>query len=1303
MPIPTRSHPLSSAIAVAIAALALFASPASADTLIGSQGSGAGQYSNVRDVAVDSSTGRLYVSDSGNNRIDVFDSSGAFLFAFGWNVNATSPEEKLQKCTTASGCQKGTSGAGPGQIAGQVAGEGIRIAVDSASHDVYVSESQSFRVQRFDSEGDFILAFGKGVNTGSSGNPDVCTAAGPPTDVCGAGSEGSAAGQFDELAGAGIGSGGAVYVADQSLIDNSCPFAGEGNFAKRVQVFSPAGALTAQIHTTDTTCGTHRGFAVDPGGEFYFANGGATGAVRRYDASGNPISGWGFSGKVDPSFSIQAIAVDSAGHLFVADSTGLVSGTSAIHEYDSAGLPVSTIYGVFSGALRGLAPTPTGLYVSHPSAVFQAPYPPPGPVILPLETKSSDVRSTKASLESRVNPEGKATTYHFEYVDEESYEEEGGFDSPKTLSTAETSLTIPPGGNAEKLFRAYPAGPQQVVGLAPETTYRFRTVAKDSEGNVTEGPEATFTTLEPLEFGETWATGVGTDSATLHGEANPLESATTGYFEYVDEASFEASGFAEAAKAPDVDGGAAPLDFGEGTALVERSTQAHPLKSGTTYRYRLIATDHCKADPEIVCTFEGPVHSIRTFAPADPLPTKCANKNFRKGPAAFLPDCRGYEMVSPLEKNGADVDVLGTISGFPAGLDQAATDGDSFTYSTYKAFGDIQSAPYTNQYIAHRDPQSGWQTEAISPKREGPSLMTDLSAQLDRQYKAFSPDLCQGWVVQDASPVLAPGGIEDFPGLYRREGCGPGLGSYEALSTVEPPNLPPEKFRPELQGASADGSVAIVSIADNLTEDAPAQPAECVSKAQGCLPRLYEAREGQLKLVCVLPSGLAAEGGCGAGMPESAPGERSSSLSHAISSDGSRIFWSRSSSGPGSLYVRIDGTETIEISASLAQFWAAASDGSKAIYTVGGNLFSFDVDTETPALIAEGVGGVAGASEDASRIYFTSTKALAGGASAGQANLYLYEEGDGFKFVATLPGAEAITGNPSPISTRPNRRLSRITPDGEQMAFMSRGSLTGYDNTDAVSKQADQEVFLYDATANGGAGELRCVSCNPSGARPVGRKLTQKLLETLWAAARIPTWQSQLHGSRVLSEDGQRLYFNSFEGLVSHDTNGQEDVYQWEAPGSGDCTAQSPSFLESSGGCLDLISSGGSPNGSELVDIGANGDDVFFKTSASLVPQDSGLIDVYDARVGGGFPPPEEPPGPCEGEACAPPAAAPNDPTPASAGFRGAGNPAPERRLRKACPKGKRKVRRAGKTRCVKQKRRQERKRHKQRSDRKTQ
>ena len=65
---------------------------------------------------------------------------------------------------------------------------------------------------------------------------------------------------------------------------------------------------------------------------------------------------------------------------------------------------------------------------------------------------------------------------------------------------------------------------------------------------------------------------------------------------------------------------------------------------------------------------------------------------------------------------------------------------------------------------------------------------------------------------------------------------------------------------------------------------------------------------------------------------------------------------------------------------------------------------------------------------------------------------------------------------------------------------------------------------------------------------------------------------------------------------------------------------------------------------------------MFFGTLSSLLPQDRGLVDIYDARVGGGFPPPLNPPGACEGEACEGQPAALNDPTPASASFSGPGD-----------------------------------------------
>src|SRR5262249_54131383 len=154
----------------------------------------------------------------------------------------------------------------------------------------------------------------------------------------------------------------------------------------------------------------------------------------------------------------------------------------------------------------------------------------------------------------------------------------------------------------------------------------------------------------------------------------------------------------------------------------ERSSIAYPLSPDTVYHYRLVASDNCKpAEPTVVCTFEGPENTFTTFAASKPPTTSCANAAFREGAGAFLPDCRAYEMVSPVDKNGANIETVFNITGYRAELNQTAPGGGSITYSAYKAFAEPESAPYTSQYIAKRG-GSGWTTEPISPKREGPTL-----------------------------------------------------------------------------------------------------------------------------------------------------------------------------------------------------------------------------------------------------------------------------------------------------------------------------------------------------------------------------------------------------------------------------------------------------------------------------------------------------------------------------------------------------------------------------------------------------
>ena len=85
-----------------------------------------------------------------------------------------------------------------------------------------------------------------------------------------------------------------------------------------------------------------------------------------------------------------------------------------------------------------------------------------------------------------------------------------------------------------------------------------------------------------------------------------------------------------------------------------------------------------------------------------------------------------------------------------------------------------------------------------------------------------------------------------------------------------------------------------------------------------------------------------------------------------------------------------------------------------------------------------------------------------------------------------------------------------------------------------------------------------------------------------------------------------------------------------------------------------------SPSESEFWEASPDGSDVFFTTAQSLVARDPGSVDLYDARVQGGFPEAAAPAA-CEGEACQSPPPAPEAKTPASSAFRGAGNLAPSR------------------------------------------
>ncbi len=1181
-------------------------------------GSAAGQLNIPQGMATDPATGHLYISDHGNNRISEFTAWGAFVKAWGWDV---APEAAPGDTPSDEFeiCTATCKAGSTGVGAGQFQNP-FGITLDAAG-DVYVSEDvfRGNRVQKFSPVGQFLLMFGGGVNQGPTNPGNLCTAQHiTEGDTCGAGASGGADGWFSN------GSAGS-YLTYNPATDSI--FVGDKD---RIQEFETDGSFEDKIDfegdLQDFDGKSVDALSSDPdSGDLYFAI--AAPDVYRLDPDTDTL--------LDTLEVEQpgALAVDAAGSVYVVDDPlpfGLPEFEPRVLGFDSGG-----------ASLEGL-------------------------------TFDDEFAAPPAT-----NPPSS-----------------GG------ITGLATNVAGPGSGSPGSLYVDYV---RSVIGSDSSSSYLN---AYGQAPIAFEDPP-----LAPPEIKAQYAVSVDTDGALLKAQINPRFWPDTTYYvqygtEQCVEGGWEAACVQEAPVPP-----ALLTPKSANAFLTTAGVFLGDLVPDTTYRYRFTAQSTGSGGEEVIGAggkpgVPGAEASFNTFPVAGPPSTECPNQAFRTGPSAKLPDCRAYEMVSPLEKGSGDIQVR------VGGLHQSSTSGTRLTYSSATAFGEGKASPSISQFLAQRDPEAGWLSQPLASPRTR-ELDVGTVAKLQNEFKLFSPDLCMAWLRPAYDPPLAEGAVPAYYNLYRRQNCGTGAGGYEALTTVVPPLASPSTYvGMEPQGLSADGSRAIYTAADRLTEDALSQPATCGEVDGSCTLQLYEHTQGgQLRYVCILPNGTPvnpATHACYAGTALEAFGKGTTgSFQNAISADGERIFWTAkatpptdSGPGPGRIYLRIGGTETLKVSESVsganAFFWGAADDGARAVFEMSegankDNLYTLEVDAEEEEkLIAKGVLGVLGISEDARRAYFASTEAIAGSgqngegdeAVAGEPNLYLYEAGEPptRSFIGALSDADVGgLGALSPIASAPSARTSRISADGLHAAFMSTAPLTDYDNLDADTGKPVTEVFLYDA----GGDELRCVSCNPSGARPSAGVLLNAAGSAtgLLSAGQIPGFERALYPSRLLSGDGTRLFFESHEALLTRDTNGVQDVYQWEEPGTGDCDEADSTFDEEAGGCVDLVSSGQSPTASSFLDASPDGEDVFFSTLSGLLPQDYGLVDVYDARVSGGFPQPTTTPG-CEGEACQGPLVAPDDPTPASSSFEGAGNVTEAPRPVK-CAKGRRAVRKAGKTRCV--------------------
>jgi hypothetical protein len=168
----------------------------------------------------------------------------------------------------------------------------------------------------------------------------------------------------------------------------------------------------------------------------------------------------------------------------------------------------------------------------------------------------NSVSPTTATFTGTVNPNGTATSWHFEYGTTT------GYGSTTTAGNAGSGTSNVPVSFA-------------VTGLTAGTTYHYRLVATSTAGT-TRGADGVVTTTAAPQVVTGSATNVTPSSATLNGTVNPSGRATTWFFDFG-----TTTGYGNKT---------ATKDAGSGTSNTNVSAAISGLTAGRTYHYRLTAT-----------------------------------------------------------------------------------------------------------------------------------------------------------------------------------------------------------------------------------------------------------------------------------------------------------------------------------------------------------------------------------------------------------------------------------------------------------------------------------------------------------------------------------------------------------------------------------------------------------------------------------------------------------------------------------------------------------------------------------------
>ena len=593
---------------------------------------------------------------------------------------------------------------------------------------------------------------------------------------------------------------------------------------------------------------------------------------------------------------------------------------------------------------------------------------------------ATNVMGTAATLRGSFVGNGQDTHYYFEYG--------------ATTSYGRKSAVPPEDAGSPNNAPARTALSFELTELNPYTDYHYRIVASNGSGTSYGEDQLVRTAISAPLIPKVYASAVHSEGATLNGQINPGGDKTTDTFEW---------GASSCSANPDtcISAPTTEPELGSNSRYQHVSTQLSGLSPGTTYYFRIVATNG--VGPSV--SEEG---TVTTYPHISAIKETCPNSLARQQTgAALLPDCRAYELVSASNAGGYDVESNLVPGQTPYPGYPEAENPPRVLYGVHDGGipgTDHPSNKGVDPYVATRT-ENGWSTEYVGIPANNPFATAPFSSApsgADASLSTFAfggPGGCSPCFAGGYSgiPLRVPSSEELIQGMSGPENPGPTATPAGYIAKDLSANGghlifgSASRFAP---GGNSGGSVPSIYDRDLKTEET-----HIVSNSPGGgpLPCLQSAAEGECH----------------------APDDPNGIAELDVSTDGSRIIIAQKVSEDADhnaywrLYMNIgDRGETVELT-------PGASDG--VLYD--------------------------GMTADGSRVFFTTKDQQLPAGSHSSAELYEAEVSEAGATLHLISTGTSGSCDPVESNERPHWNSLQSTPNCGVLAIGGGGGVTAEDGS----------------------------------------------------------------------------------------------------------------------------------------------------------------------------------------------------------------------------------------------------------------